>query len=229
MYLKQWRSTNPSTKNFSGQNSPERTSKNFKTHIAIIGIGSQQLISGLRSGNQDAYRELVATYQAKVFNTAIGLVQDHGLAEDIAQEVFVTVFRSVASFNEKSSISTWLYRITVNKCLDHLRSKTRKKRSGIFSALFNDHTGEPITEAKNFDHPGIQLERRENARHLFAAIETLPENQKTVFVLAHIEELPQKEIAAIMEISLKAVESLLQRAKGNLKKKLGTIYDRRNT
>jgi RNA polymerase sigma factor (sigma-70 family) len=166
-------------------------------------------------------------YQQKVFNTAIGLVQDHGMAEDIAQEVFITVFKSILSFNERSSMSTWIYRITVNKSLDHLRSKNRLKR-GVFSQLFNKNTGEVIEDKAAFEHPGIALERREQARQLFAAINTLPENQKTVFILAQVEELPQKDIAEIMNLSVKAVESLLQRAKVNLRKKLGHIYAKEN-
>ncbi len=166
-------------------------------------------------------------YRQKVFNTAISMVQDEGVAEDITQEVFVTIFRSVLSFNEQSSLSTWIYRITVNKCLDHLRSKKRQ-RFTLFGQLFQKN-GEPLSEPKTFDHPGIKLEQRENARYLFTAIEELPHNQKTIFILAHIEELPQKEIAEIMNMSLKAVESVLQRAKVNLRKKLSVYYDRRKT
>ena len=145
------------------------------------------------------------------------MVQDEGLAEDIAQEVFITVFRSILSFNAQSSLSTWIYRITVNKCLDHLRSKKRQRFS-LFSQLFQKDGG-PVNEKRAFDHPGIQLEQRENARYLFQAIDQLPNNQKTIFILAHIEDLPQKEIAEIMNMSLKAVESVLQRAKANLRKK----------
>ena len=182
-------------------------------------------VSQLRAGNQGAFEKLVNDYQHKVFNTAISMVQDHGIAEDISQEVFVTVFRSILSFNEQSSLSTWIYRITVNKCLDHLRARKRQKY-GLFSQLF-PKGGEPVNKT-GFEHPGVRLEQRETSRYLFEAIETLPYNQKTVFILAHIEELPQKEIAEIMNLSVKAVESLLQRAKGNLRKKLSTIYDRRN-
>jgi RNA polymerase sigma factor (sigma-70 family) len=155
------------------------------------------------------------------------MVQDSGVAEDITQEVFVTIFKSILSFNEQSSLSTWIYRIAVNKCLDHLRAQSRRRKNGFFSMLFDkDNTG-AMHEKAHFEHPGILLEQKENARYLFEAIETLPPNQKTVFVLAHIEELPQKEISDIMNMSLKAVESLLQRAKANLRKKLGHIYDRR--
>lgn len=157
------------------------------------------------------------------------MVQDHGMAEDITQEVFVTIYKSILSFNERSTLSTWIYRITVNKCLDHLRARKRQQSRGFLSMLFSRETGEPIHDNPVFEHPGIVAERREKSRYLFESIETLPENQKTVFILAHIEELPQKEIAEIMNMSLKAVESLLQRAKGNLRKKLTHIYDRRKT
>lgn len=155
------------------------------------------------------------------------MVQDHGAAEDIAQEVFVAVFRSVSGFHAEAAISTWLYRITVNKCIDHLRVQKRQRNRGFLGYLFQ-RTDEPgMIDQPSFDHPGVKLEEKERSRLLFAAIETLPENQKTVFILAHIEELPQKEIAQIMDISVKAVESLLQRGKANLRKKLGDIYDRR--
>jgi len=155
------------------------------------------------------------------------MVQDHGAAEDIAQEVFITVYKSILSFNERSSISTWIYRITVNKCIDHLRAKKRQKKTGLFSQLFQKDGGDEQHIPSGFDHPGIQLERRENARFLFEAIEILPDSQKTAFILSHIEELPQKDIADIMNLSVKAVESLLQRAKVNLRKKLSHLYDRR--
>ena len=182
----------------------------------------------MRSGDQQAFKQLVDTYQQKVFNTAISMVQDHGMAEDITQEVFITVYKSLLSFNGRSGMSTWIYRITVNKCLDHLRAGNRKKRLGLISSLFHKDTGEEIHSKPHFDHPGILLEQKEKARYLFEAIESLPETQKTVFVLAHVEELLQKDIAEIMNLSVKAVESLLQRAKNNLRKKLRTIYTKEN-
>ena len=167
-----------------------------------------------------AFRKLVEEYQQRVQNTALGMVQDEGIAEDIAQEVFVTVYKSILSFNEQSSISTWIYRITVNKCIDHIRSQKRQKRQGFLAQLFHRDTGEVLHEKPDFVHPGVLAERREQASYLFKAIDSLPENQRTAFVLTHIEDLPQKEVAEVMELSLKAVESLLQRAKGNLRRTL---------
>jgi RNA polymerase sigma factor (sigma-70 family) len=170
----------------------------------------------------------VDEYREKVFNTALSMVQDHGMAEDLAQEVFVTVYKSILGFNESSSLSTWIYRITVNKCLDHLRARNRQKNRGFLSMLFSQESGEPLHDKADFEHPGIRLEQKEKSQYLFSAIASLSENQKTVFVLANIEDLPQKEIAEIMNMSVKGVESLLQRAKANLRKKLSAVYDRRN-
>ena len=179
--------------------------------------------------NENNLQQLVETYKSLVLNTAINFLQHREEAEDITQDVFIEVYQSLSKFKEQSSISTWIYRITVNKCLDHLRAKKRKKRFGFITSLFHPETGEVLHEVSHFDHPGIELEKKEKARFLFQAIETLPENQKTAFILWHIEELPQKEIARIMQSSVKAVESLLQRAKTNLRKELEKIYpERRN-
>lgn len=93
--------------------------------------------------------------------------------------------------------------------------------------LFHTDSGEVSIDKAHFDHPGILMEKKENARLLFAAIDLLKENQKTAFVLFHIEELSQKEIAEIMELSPKAVESLIQRAKAVLREKLGNYYKNR--
>ncbi|HTA62862.1 MAG TPA: RNA polymerase sigma factor [Bacteroidia bacterium] len=179
--------------------------------------------------NQYNLQQLVETYKRLVFNTAVNFLQHREEAEDITQEVFIEVYQSLSKFKEQSTISTWIYRITVNKCLDHLRAKKRQKRFGFLTSLFHPESGEELTEISHFDHPGIEIEKKEKARFLFKAIEALPENQKTAFILWHIEELPQKEIAEIMQSSVKAVESLLQRAKANLRKELEKIYpERRN-
>ena len=156
------------------------------------------------------------------------MVQDAAFAEDISQEVFVTVFKSVAGFSGKSSLSTWIYRITVNKCIDHLRSRKRQNNVSFFSSFRQREGAEtwPDTQA-DFEHPGVVAERKEMAGILFRALDTLPENQKAVFVLSQIEELPQREIAEILNVSVKAMESLLQRAKANLRVKLAPVYERR--
>jgi RNA polymerase sigma-70 factor (ECF subfamily) len=188
---------------------------------------SEAIVERLKAGDEAAFRELVDTQQQRVLNVALGLVQNHELAEDITQEVFIEIFRSVAKFGGQSTLSTWIYRITVNKCLDAIRYQKRGKRFAFITSLFRQDTGELKYESPHFDHPGIALEKKENARILFAAIEELPDNQKTAFILSQVEELPQRDIAMVMDISVKAVESLIQRAKGNLRKKLENMYIKR--
>ncbi|OJW80946.1 MAG: RNA polymerase subunit sigma-70 [Bacteroidetes bacterium 46-16] len=187
----------------------------------------EHIIERLKAGEEAAFRELVDTQQQRILNVALGLVQSHELAEDITQEVFIEVFRSVGKFSGQSTLSTWIYRITVNKCLDALRYQKRGKRFAFITSLFRPDTGELKYESAHFDHPGVALEKKENARMLFAAIDELPENQKVAFILSQVEEVPQKDIALIMNISIKAVESLIQRAKSNLRKKLENIYIKR--
>ncbi len=182
-------------------------------------LTEEELLFGLRHGEESAFKELVARFQDKVFNTALGLLQHHTEAEDIAQEVFIQVFRSIQNFKEESLLSTWIYRITVTKSLDHLRSKKRKKRFGFLSMLFGDNNL-PVYEPEDFNHPGVLHENKEDAAILFKMIDQLPENQRTAFVLNKVEELSYREIADILNTTESAVDSLLQRGKQNLRKKL---------
>lgn len=182
----------------------------------------QELLLGLRNGEEAAFTELVMLFQDKVFNTALGLLQHHTEAEDIAQEVFIQVYRSINQFKADSLLSTWIYRITVTKSLDHLRGKKRKKRFGFLSSLFGDDN-KPIYDPGDFDHPGVRQERKEDAALLFKMISQLPEAQRTAFILNKVEDLSYREIAGILNTSESAVDSLLQRAKQNLRKKLNEL------
>ena len=142
-------------------------------------------------------------------------------AEDVAQEVFIEVYRSVHRFKGDSTLATWIYRITINKCLEKIRHSKRKKRAAQTRSV--DET--PWNEPADFNHPGVVLENRERARILFSAIEKLPDNQKTAFILHKTEGLSYKEISAVMKSSVSSVESLMFRAKQNLQKYLREYYE----
>jgi len=159
-----------------------------------------------------------------VYNTAIGILQNTEDAEDVAQEVFVQVYESIKSFKAESKFSTWLYRITVSKALDHLRRKKRKKRFAYVQSLFGANS-ETIIEKPDFNHPGIKLDNKERAALLFKAIGQLPENQKIAFTLHKLEGLSYQEISEVMKTSVSSVESLMHRAKNNLKKWLTRHYE----
>jgi RNA polymerase sigma-70 factor (ECF subfamily) len=182
-------------------------------------LNETELIQGLRNNEEPAFKYLVDTYQDRVFNTAIGIVQNAEDAEDVAQEVFIQVFRAIQSFKGESKLSTWIYRIATTRALDHLRSKKSKKRFGFLQRMFGD-SNEPLHEVPDFNHPGIAMDRKENANRLFRAIAQLPENQKTAFTLHKLEDLSYQEISDVMQTSVAAVESLMHRAKQNLRKLL---------
>ncbi len=197
----------------------------FGNRIILDHIRHIELIA---AGDKAAFKIFYEYFKAKVYNTAISYLQNAEEAEEITQDVFVEIFHSAITFKGESSPSTWVYRITINKCLDALRYRKRKKRFGFLSSLFGDSVDSPELDIPHFDHPGIALENKENASILFGVIDLLPENQKTAFILSQLEELPQKEIADTMQLSQKAVESLIQRAKANLRNNLEKFYpDRR--
>jgi len=184
-------------------------------------LNQQELIVKLQQGDEQAFKAIVETWQNMVYNTAIGIVQNPEDAEDITQETFVQVYQSIGSFRGDAKFSTWLYRIVVTKSLDHERKKKRKKRFAILQSFFGEK--EEIYPA-DFQHPGVMLEKKENARELFKALKQIPEKQQIAFTLHKLEGLSYQEIAGIMNTTLYAVESLMQRAKNNLKKVLEKKY-----
>jgi RNA polymerase sigma-70 factor (ECF subfamily) len=143
-------------------------------------------------------------------------VQNTEDAQEIAQDVFLKVYEKLDTFQENSSLKTWIYRITINTSLDFIKAKKRDKRGFFFSALRIDDPERSIS-VPNFDHPGVLMEDKEAVAEIFRGINQLPEDQKTVILLMRLEDKTQAETAEIMEKTTKAVESLYQRAKKNLK------------
>jgi RNA polymerase sigma factor (sigma-70 family) len=186
-------------------------------------LNEWNLIERLKKGDEAAFKEIVESSQGLVYNTALGIVQNPEDAEDVAQEVFVQLYESIRSFKGESKLSTWLYRITVSKAMDHLRKKKRKKRFAYVQSLFgaNDQL---IYDPPDFVHPGVSLDNKEKAKELFKAIDQLPPKQKIAFTLNRIEGLNYQEISEIMKLTVASVESLLHRARKNLRKNLETYY-----
>lgn len=178
-----------------------------------------ELIIRLREGNEEAFRELVSAFRDRVYNTVLSIIQQRQDAEDIAQDVFIQVFRSVNTFSGNAALSTWIYRIAVNCSLDHLRRKKRQRRFNFITQVFG-RDNEFGTGDEDFNHPGVQLEQKENAAMLFLAVRQLPKNQQLAFLLNKTEGLSYGEVGDIMGISEAATDALLQRAKQNLRKML---------
>lgn len=178
-----------------------------------------ELIQELKNGNEQAFKYLVENYQDRVYNTIIGIVHNEQDAEDVAQEVFIQVYKSIYSFKGESRLSTWIYRIATTRSLDLLRSRKSKKRFAFVQSLFSKND-ELSIDPPDFNHPGIALEKKEDAKMLAKAISRLPENQRIAFTLNKLEDLSYQEVSDIMKTTVSAVESLLHRAKQNLRKEL---------
>jgi len=181
------------------------------------------LVDRLKKGDAAAFKLIVESRKDLVYNTAIGLLQNAEDAEDITQEVFVKVFESIHQFKGESAFSTWLYKIAITKSLELIRSRKRKKRFAFVTSLFGENN-EPRYEPADFVHPGVQLDNRERAAKLFKAISQLVDNQRIAFTLHKIEGVSYQEIAEIMGVTVSGVESLIHRAKANLRKILEDYY-----
>ena len=175
------------------------------------------LINALKEKNQAAFKELVESYQQLVFNTVLGIVQQEQEAEDISQEVFIQVYMSIEGFRQDAKLSTWIYRIATTKSLDWDRKKRTKKRLGKIWNIFSVN-GELEFDLADFNHPGVQLEKKEQAAILFRALKALPKNQQVAFLLIKMEGLNYQATSEIMNTTLKAVEAYMHRAKINLRK-----------
>lgn len=184
-----------------------------------------KLIEDLKRGDPNSLESLFSVYKDRVFNTAVSYLQNIQDAEELTQDVFIEIFNSAGKFKGDSALSTWIYRITVNKALDRLKFNKRRKRFAVITSIFKPDSAELAIDTPDFIHPGTEIELKESSKLLFKALDRLPENQKTAFILSKLESLSQKEISAIMKISVSSVESLLFRARQNLKSMLNKKYD----
>lgn len=143
----------------------------------------------------------------------------------MAQDVFIQVYESMKYFRKESELSTWIYRISVNKSLDFIRRKKRKKRYAQLTSIFRTGEDEDEIALPANDNPHRELEDNERKKILNYAISKLPDSQKTVITLSKYEGISNKEIASIMDLSVSAVEALVHRAKKNLHKQLFTYFE----
>jgi RNA polymerase sigma-70 factor (ECF subfamily) len=186
----------------------------------------KELVKRLKQKEPGAFKELVELHQDRVLNTCYRFLFNREDSEDAAQEVFITVHHSLSSFKETASLSTWLYRIAVNRSIDLIRKKKRKKRfAPVKSLLGLEEEGKEVPAPED-ENPQENLEQLERMDILQGAIDALPDNQRIAFTLGKCDGMGNKEIANIMELSLASVESLMHRAKRNLRKKLYGYFEK---
>lgn len=186
-------------------------------------INDDKLLKRIREGDRNAFRLLVEKHHQRVVHICWSLLQSPEDAEDVAQEVFIEFFRSLNSFRGDSAVSTWLYRLSVNKALDYLRSVNRQKRGkGLVVSLEKENVERFAREQAPM--PSDHMEAEERRRLLRWGIEQLPERQKLAITLSKLDELSQQEVAQIMDTTISSVESLLVRAKKRLKEILSSYF-----
>ena len=187
------------------------------------------MINKIKNDNHEAFAEFINKHKDQVFRVAMGFMHDKSLAEDIVQEVFIKFWERRKGFEMKAKLSTYLYRVTTNMCINSIK---RSKFSTVFSSIkskidenenpqtyestINDENQKSVDDNFKQEHIKIAMKK---------AIDTLPKKQKTAFILKKYEDFSYIEIAEIMELSTSSIESLLHRAKKNLQQKLVKVYN----
>lgn len=187
-------------------------------------VSDIELVAELRKGEEGAFLELMNRYSQKAFNLAMRLTRNIEDAEEVLQDVFVTVYNKIDSFEGKSAFSSWLYRITANTAFMKLR-----KRKNSESVSFEDISSS-VKENWAGHTPDDCDENYMSVRHelramIEQAVQRLPDEYRTIFVLRDIDGLSNEEVSEMTALSVPAVKSRLHRARMILKKKLQRYYD----
>ena len=179
------------------------------------------MIDQLKSNDNVDFNALVALYKNSVFNTCYRFLLNIEDAEDISQDVFVAVFQSINDFRGDAKISTWIYRITVTKCLDEIKKRNRKKRLATIGKVLNiDVIANWISGG---EMPDSNIQETERWNQIYNVLNKLPENQRVAFTLSKIDGFSNREISEIMDTSTIAVESLIYRAKKKVADEIAEI------
>jgi RNA polymerase sigma-70 factor (ECF subfamily) len=181
------------------------------------------LIDKIANKDEKAFQTFVEMHHHLVLNICNNILNNYDDSMDVSQEVFIQFYESIESFRGDSKITTWLYRISVNKSLNYLRSKKKNRLFSSLDVLFNDDSKKNDPEDTELK-PGEDLERNENKKALYFALNKLPEKQRIAITLNNFEDLSYKEISEVMEISVSEVGVLINRGKKKLQKIILDYY-----
>lgn len=184
------------------------------------------LIARCRDGDREAFRQLVEQYERRVFNIITPLIGDPEEADDITQEVFIKVYRSLSSFRGTAQFSVWLYRITVNLCLDRLKHRRRRPEAVSLDRLLEQAEGELDVLFRDSSPDAAETLDQARLQHTVQAmLNTLTPEHRLVISLKDLEGYSQEEIAAILNCPVGTVKSRLTRAREALKERLRPFYE----
>ena len=178
-------------------------------------MNDTELMLRVKQGDEDAFRQIVETYGKPILDLCYRYVGNQEDAEEVAQDVFIRLYKAAHRYEPRAKLSTFLYRIAVNLSLNRIRDRKAKRW-----IPWDIHRKEDINNSIHIETPDQLLEQKENQKIIRRAIDSLPANQKTAVILKRFHDLSYEEIAQVMECSVSAVESRLHRAKLTLKKEL---------
>ena len=181
-----------------------------------------RLVRRLKDRDEKAFREMVEEYRDRVFSLTYRMLGSREEAEDLAQEVFITIFKSIDSFRGDSKLSTWLYRVTANHCKNRIKYLARRhdRDRAELTERIEGGDGATLATRRPSARPDAQLEGAQMEQILQHAIAELDEEQRILVILRDVEDLSYEEICAITELPDGTVKSRLHRARMALRKKL---------
>jgi RNA polymerase sigma-70 factor, ECF subfamily len=183
-----------------------------------------RLVQRLKRRDEAAFTELVRRYQDRVFGLIYRMLGDRAEAEDVAQEVFVTVFKSIDGFRGDSQLGTWLYRVAANHCKNRLKYLARRARSAQREYTEGDHPADTSAgPSARIAGPEAAAVGRETERLVQEALAALPEDQRELIVLRDVENLSYEEIGAVTGLVEGTIKSRLHRARLALQKRVGEL------
>ena len=196
-----------------------------KAGTTVKVLEDNDLIDNFRKGCTASYEELITRYETKVHNLAMRLTRNSEDAEEVLQDVFVTVYRKIDGFEGKAKFSSWLYRITVNAAFMKLR-KRKQDQSVSLDDMLPHLQNKAISQKNAFGAHSDSLALNNEIRMaLEGSIQKLPDDYRAVFVLRDIDGLSNKEVGEILNLSIPAVKSRLHRSRLMLRKRLRRFYD----
>lgn len=201
----------------------------FGLLLALIGSSDEDLVRRFREGDKAAFSELVLRYQDRVYGLCRRLLGDPIIAEDVAQDVFLALYRSLPDFRGEASLSTFIFRATVNHCKNR-RTWQHRRRWDRHEPLegTGDDDAPPRELADENSGTDRALHRSEAGEILHRALERLDESERSIILLRDLEDLSYEEIAAILDTPRGTVKSRLHRARAELAKVLGRFIGPRD-
>ena len=184
----------------------------------------QVLVDRINGGDPSAFQEFVERYKKKIYFLAYDLMGDHDDAEDISQEVFIRVFRSLKNFRRNSKMSSWLYQITVNASIEALRKKSIKPQEALKELENVEAQASLLGSGLHVENPARSAEASLIQEHISRALQKVSPKERAIFVMRHYNDLDTKEIAEILKISQGTVKSFLFRAIRKLRKELSPWF-----